>query len=431
MADDSDITAEWFLLPDILNPTDDLAGWTFDRSWQSVLNDCGFGSVSLLKDAPFGITQHSVIGFSYRGTRAFNMLYLDAEQVVRAPEEETGPAEKNVLSGPGLEAIFGWARIYPAGGVERQPIQEQRAMNWTEVQYDDSGWAAITVILAMSAAQASWGTVGNNHPWDPNFPDGTASILWSADGDDTEAIPGDIYIRQSATTVTAGLHRLYVGADNRAEVYVDGLLVMVVDGVTEETAPWIHMTSIDISLPTGAHVVAAKVTNYAFDPANINTTPETGNPAGFAWALYEVDAVGTVGSLIDHSDSSAVVEDFPAGPPGMSAGQAMGILLDEAQTRGWMTTLTWSFDDVLDTDGATWPITPNIAARVGSDLLTWFKELADSGYIDFWLSKTTLELNAVIGGTRGAATGIDFEVPTDLDDPSSGNLTALILHGTS
>jgi hypothetical protein len=199
--------------------------------------------------------------------------------------------------------------------------------------------------------------------------------------------------------------------------------------ITGDTQIGFQQTSkATLDLTAGLHSIAARV---------VNAAPTGANPTGFAFTVVTQFPDGTLGAIEGSSSvaGGALVIEYPAVEPGMTPGEAFLFALNEARTGtalgGGRATgdplaavnlVSTTFDETFDTDGVPWPSTAMIATKVGTTLLTFLRELAAAGHLDFAMTPGALILNAWVGGTRGDPSGVDFHSPTDENDPTTGNL---------
>lgn len=414
------ITATLVELSDLVTPIETLS-LSRARSWRDELNEAGSGELTLQNDDPalpsFALP-NSLVNFYLAGVLSFTLLLesffaTDIDQLEEA-------AETTVFKGRGHLALLDRILVYPGLGVGKKPIEEDRAFNWTARAYDDSTWVPATLVTTVGDAKTNWDGGDPDVQWDPDFPDDTAEILWASDGTVSAAGVGDCYFRQFVTIPYDGTYALIAAMDNYGEVYPDGVLV-VTPGQSESLEVGFKSRSqVTLEFTAGSHLIACKCTN-AIGVAS--------NPAGQAWAIYEIDALGKLGSLIAHSEAaSTVMVEYASEPPGMSPGQAIILAVAEGQARGCLPDLAYSFDEVLDTNGDPWPIVADIATKVGTTLLQFLRELSGT-YIDFAMAPGTLTLDAYIRGGLGGTPGVNYHSPTDPNDPATGSLLQLTRTG--
>lgn len=123
------------------------------------------------------------------------------------------------------------------------------------------------------------------------------------------------------------------------------------------------------------------------------------NPAGVSWALTD-DGDETTMTIFQSSADDAKVLSYPARVPGMTPGKVLGLLLAEWRARGGGGFANPTFSDKTDSNGVQWPAPPDIATKVGTSLLGFLGELADT-YIDWRLSQDGSTLDAYVIDTMG------------------------------
>lgn len=375
-------------------------------------NDAGSGQITLDNDdAQLAlIDDNSLIRFEIGGCAALTMIPRSRTRQTVAEQEEYD--ETTRLEGPGHLALLDEAVVYPSRGLDARPIEDERAFNWAAVPFDDSGWAWASPAGLQRDGLVNW-TDDDGVPWPYNWPDGDAEWI-SPDGTTDTNEPGDNYFRNTFTT--AGAVTIFAAADNLGDIWVDGQKVMELDTFTQTT-------SLFLDTSPGEHTIAAHIWNAPDD------YPPGDNPTGLLVAVYPTNGATrliTSSSPILRSDDSWRMCAYPPYPPGMTPGEILIVLLDEARARdgSCLEGLTLMFDAEVDSAGTPWAETADYSARVGNDLLTVVKELADQ-YIDVWMAPGGLELYAWVKGGQGAATAVTFHEPTDDEDPESGNLAAL------
>jgi nucleoid-associated protein YgaU len=126
------------------------------------------------------------------------------------------------------------------------------------------------------------------------------------------------------------------------------------------------------------------------------------NPAGLICAIYEATKEG-LGQLLTTSNGSWKCLGYPVNEPGMTPGEVMGILLREAKNRGCFPSLSWTFNNSVDSAGRPWRRVGDISVRVGDDYLTVITQLAET-YVDFAMRPAGLILDCYdIDAPQGAA----------------------------
>ena len=381
-----------------------------------ILNAGGVGSFTTGLDDPslstlefgrlFQITLEDVVRFT-------GIVESQDRAVATAGEEA---AEVATIQGRHHSAILESAVVEPEGGAALSQFSSTRVFNWANPGYDASSWVNAAALARQGQnpnATSQWATPYQASLMPTNWHDPSAYWMGPAVGDWEDTPDGRWYLRWSITIATAATYRLEFSCDNDAIVYLDG--VQVGDG----GYGYFDTYKIDVTLPVGTHVIAARVYNQ----------PKTGNnPSAFIGALWSLDD-GELDTVIarTQSGSSMVVLNTPvdtagvSGPlfsipvPGMTVGEVLDILLDEAQARGALTGWTWDFTTTADTDSTAWPNTAEIALQVGSDYLSVLKLLSGT-YIDWTCDVDDLVLHAYVPGGLGSASGVTFTKGTTITD---------------
>lgn len=88
---------------------------------------------------------------------------------------------------------------------------------------------------------------------------------------------------------------------------------------------------------------------------------------------------GAWADVVFKSDTTWEMLAYPASAPGMTFGQILNIMIDEAQARGALTGLTAGFTDTVDSDGTAWSTMIEFGVPVGSDIEQAIRALEDAG----------------------------------------------------
>lgn len=410
---DPPITAEAVTIADLSTvvgtfPLMEDYGWLVQRS------DVGSFVLTLNNLDParaFIVTPNTLINFYLFGTLAATGWFENRDTNELATDEE--PEETSTYRGRLHGGLVDLITLDPPGGLERWPIADDRNFNYTDPAYDSSAWVTPTNVSTVLNAQTNW--AGGTDPavqWDPDFPDpGTIQILWASDGTDTDAGVGDCYYIEVITAATTGTHALVTAADNYGEVYIDGQPMATPGQESDLRIGFTRMTKQLFDLTAGDHLLAAKCTNAP------GASP---NPAGIAWAVYESNALGQLDTLIAYSNTTDVVMlEYQTQTPGMTPGAAIIAFLAEAAARAGVDPLaianlvTVSFTVDEDTAGTPWPVTADMATKVGRTLLEFLRELAET-YIDWRMRPGTLILDVWVKDGQGDILDVNYERGTTL-----------------
>jgi len=370
------------------NPATVLA--TLDRArrerWQKVLSEHGTGSCVLqnddadLADATYG----RLLRWEVDGRATFLSIIEGRDQVLISQQEDVDEATE--VGGRGVLAQWDDGVVYPEAGATGRPFSDQRVLNWTSADFDDSGWRPVKLGQR----------IGDVHQVDPNiakgFPDADAHVLWAWGSGETGSPgaggiePGIALLRKTVTVGTAGWYRFFVSADDGATVIIDGVQLYA------EARLWFHLEtqSVDVYLSAGSHQLAMRVENL-----------DNGNLAGnSAWGLMSAVAItedGELGAVLVRTDSTWKGVAYPPKPPGFTIGRAIRVLLEEAQARGALLGWTLGFTDTADSAGQAWVEEPELAFQCGMDLYSVLQELAEA-YVELDVAPAQLVLYAYSDG---------------------------------
>jgi hypothetical protein len=391
----------------------DLSATAFGKQWQKTKSDVGSGQVQLANnDANLpAITYGDFVRFDLDGTPDFLMLVEAIDTVSIAPAEEVD--EVTTITGRGSLAQWEQAIVLPPNGVAGQPYTETRVFDW--------GAAELHIAISTAAAPTRWQAAvlltqvgqGSEGAPPPEFPerwlgyplgwsDPTGYWVWSEAAGAGPAMPaGTSYFARDVNVPTAGYYAVYMAADNRYTLKIDGV---VIDTFEEEQSQegYQYTRRADLFLTAGIHRIAAKVTN---DSAT--------ELAGFVSALWSQDAERNDDTLILRADDSWSAIGYPDVAPGFTAGHVIRILLEEAQDNGALTGWTLDFTDTVDSEGNAWPVDQQFSFRVGMDLLSVLRQLGSSD-IDYIADPASLTLHAYVIDGMGVAADAATATLSDL-----------------
>lgn len=365
------------------------------KQWQEVVNDAGSGSVLLQNDDPdlALATFARLLRFELDGQAVFTAAIENRNIVEISQAEEVDEATQ--VGGRGLLALWDDAVVYPEGGATGRPFSDQRIFNWTSADYYDGGWQDIKLGQK----------IGDVHRVDPGiavgFPDPHAHVIWAkgTGGAGAGNAPvGYAYFRKTLNVPTTGWYRLFLSADDGAEVIIDGVQIHA------EARLWFHLETkaIDLFLTAGAHQLAVRGENLD----NENPDPAT-NSAWVLLSIMKVNENGTLGASICRTDNIGWKGvGYPPKPPGMNVGRVMMTLLAEAQARGALLGWTLAFDDVADSAGKPWTDEPELAFQCGMDCYSALLQIAES-YVELDTAPAQLILYAYSGG-YGEAKSVSY-----------------------
>ena len=368
------------------------------RQWQTVVGDSGTG-LAILENDDVDLASASygrLLRFELDGRAVFLASIERKVQVVLSQDEEVG--EETEIGGRGILALFEDFVVYPEAGAGGRPFSDQRILNWTSADFDDSGWR--TVIVGQK--------IGDVHAVDPNiakgFPDAEARVLWAHSSSGAAGAgaggtpPGLGYFRAPVDfeVPTDGWDRLFLSADDGVSVNVDGVQIFA------EARLWFHLETkwVDLYLSAGPHQISALGENL--DNGNL-----AGNSAWILLSLIEIEEDGDLGTVILRTGADWKGVAYPPKPPGMTPGRVIRILLEEAQARGGMIGWTLGFTDTADSHGQAWADDPELAFQCGLDGFSVLRQIAET-YCEIDVAPAQKVLYAYAGG-YGEETGITYE----------------------
>lgn len=356
----------------------------FNVQFTDIGSDVGNGEFSLLRDDLQVATladldgPDKIVVVSLDGTDMFAWVIETAEDLIIDEGEEA--AEIVRFSGRSTAILLDDCVVYPSKGtfdvdappelsgltVVAKPTSPDRYMGWMEPEFDDSGWAAATVIEANEGATRAEGQ-----------PDGDSDWIWyEAASGGAHAAGQTMLARDTFTPVSSDVFSvkvIYAGRDD-VEAYLDGVLVEKTDPA-RETDVGTHareaVVEINGALP---HTLAFKV-------QHLNGSKK----AGLTYVVYEHNT----DTVLARSDTSTVVLDA-TDEPGMTPGEVMNQLIDEGQTRGWEPDFATSFNSTdCSRSGEDWAtITGAFEVRVGDTLLDVVNQLAE-GWVEWTVEPGT------------------------------------------
>lgn len=393
---------------DLANPIVDALDYTFGRQFLDEYNDVGSGQISYTNtdvDAKNAILPDRLITFSVWGVRAWTMLVESLNRISIDPSEEFG--QITTVLGRGHMSVFDESVLYPSRGTGVLPIEEDRTFNWSTPSpvYDDSGWGYAVQICTVELAQIIWPKQPFVEGWpEPKY----TGVIWARGSTYLNALTGYCYFRRDFTVPSSSWYLVYAACDNEGELWLDGQQVLTLGG-------FLSTFSYSVYITAGTHTIAVRGLNYA------DAFPGHKNPAGLVVAIFSQDANGEPDTLIVKSDWTWKISPYPADPPGMEVGRVLHTVKNEATARAELTDVSLMFTETEDSAGQPWPITVDIATKVGTSFLVFLLELSAT-YIDIWMEPGTLNFYAWNTGTRPTPNNLTLYSPTDENDPLSGNM---------
>jgi hypothetical protein len=381
-----------------------------------------------------------VIRFYDQGWCCFAWIVQTIERVQIARGEEIDQVTR--FSGKGLLDILSEALVYPANsldalprgpeGMSMRPVEVDRYFSWQSNAYDDSAW-----VNAKLYAQYWPGEDDSPPGMPPNSGMHAGCTVWPLPGcwrittnlGNYWIAPGGwCYFRKLFWIDDADPTRnmvFYGLADDESKWWFDGLPMY-------ETFQWENsdadLVRFEVDVAPGFHYIAVAVHNSELGPMWSDLFGEWINPFSVMCAGYQFD-INTgevIGEPIVQTDESWKVVDYPPGPPGWTPGQVIErCLYESGWSRKTIPFVGMGFTKEADSDGTPWPFVTDIATKVGTDYLTFFKELCET-YVDIWMEPGAFTLHAWIKGQRGShREDVVLHPVTSATDPWSGNLAGL------
>ncbi|HEY1119879.1 MAG TPA: LamG-like jellyroll fold domain-containing protein [Acidimicrobiales bacterium] len=398
---------EWTI--EIIDPATGTVKGTIDSAlegsgWEDVWSDLGAGILRLAADDPAvaDIERRDIIRCTYRGAAAFQWRATKSQLVA----DDDGPGILT-WSGPGRLSDLTAARVVPSRGFGASPVEEVRSFGWPAVDYDDSYWGDLSVSLGpQGTPTAYWYGLGD-------WPDPSAEWMWAPGAATNYAATGDVYFRTVFTVDTGGWHTIHLAVDDRGALWLDGQRLLT-------TQSWDNsnnsIVTVKVVLSAGEHTLAVWGNNNPGEVGN--------NPAGVLVAIMPEAG----GPSIFSSGAGWKCLAYPLFPPGVTFGHAVGIVLTEAQDRGLLDGLDWTFDDDVDSNGDPWPYLDDVTAKVGSDLWSLIKaHVGIDCQVHMPGAAYRLDLYRADGG--GPERPYTLDRPTDDTDPMSGVLVGQRITG--
>jgi len=330
----------------------------------------------------------------------WTMELEDPSDVVVSEQEEAGEVV-TWTGGDWLTARMAKAHVQPDAGYGVLPWYPTRWFNFSADRLRDDDPAGPQGAWPFATGQLPNYDSDNYFGRPEGFVDtaGPAGSgpewLWNSDTRTVFAAAGVCYFRQRFTLASDALVMWQLAADDEGELWVDGVPVCRVEGVYKGGA-----VVASVQMSAGEHLIGCWGRN------------RNALRAGVVYAGWSVSD-GMPDTLLVRSDASlARVLGYPADPPGFTPTEVLRLVVDEEQTNGGLTGVSFSFTSAADTDGAPVTEVTDIAAPApGSSLLTLFQMLAET-YLDIDgdpLPGTDVEANpdrllvdAWVRGTRGS-----------------------------
>lgn len=405
-----------YRLPDL----DPVGGFTGEielarsRTFTKELNGTGSGSFIIenedaLSELLEELDYVKIFRSDDMGTAKFGLLLGPSERTELNAERD-GEIESELSTkweGVGPLGALGLAVVDPTLGPNpnaTETAETDRTLDWKIYEYDDDGWDD-AIDTGIAVRPKGWEDSSADKIWHPDYDDAN---VWSP--------PGPYLFRKTFNVADAGWYILDAALDNYGGIWIDSVKVLSLATVARENFALTH--HVGIYLTAGDHVVTARVTNQTGDD------PEPGNPGTLLLSVARLVGNLDRGTVVVRSNSTGWKTFGTYLQPGVTPGMALRILLEEAQDRGAIPFVTWTFSDTLDSNGDAWDTTSSVSTKVGTDLLSLVGELVGAGRIDVEMS-VDFELRVTNAGGIGVDSGVVF-APSPEDDPESGNLEGIV-----
>ena len=373
------------------------------KQFQEVLNDTGTGKCVLANDdSNLALVEYGdFLQFALDGAAVFTSIIETKKSVLVAEGEEHDEATE--LSGRGWLAMLEDAVVYREVQVSDTPFTDTRVFNYASIYQPFTGVSA-------PYSYGTWASAGVYYSGKPtDFPDPTAEWIGPEAPVAGDNPVGYWYFFGTGVVPADALLRLYVAADNAIDFWINDVLVLST-GVTDfETSK-----TVDVPMTAGTFTYAARIYNA---PVGAD------NPSGFIFSLVELDPDGEVLSIVSNSESSFTVSwvyDYPAEPVQFTPGTILAdALFDQAQDRGALPLLAYSFDTVVDSDSVPWPTTSETTLQIGMDYLSVLRQVAEQFSLDYRMDPATPTLH--VYASAGSVTSVELEAGV--------NLTSLTVDG--
>lgn len=372
-----------------------------DRRVADIKNDVGSWSVTVPRDSADAslLEPYNLVRFLVDGTVRFaGRIGPWDQQTIEAAEEAD---ERLTVGGPGILDTLRDARVYPHPDCTLR--HDTRYFSFAAIDFVDWGsWDPAVELFRQDDEDDSLYGVEVPSEW----PDPTAYWIWGTDVDlmaDPPQAIGKCYFRRSPNLASAGDFALHIACDDAYKLFVDGVLV----GENAEAHMFRYFDRYDLFLEAGVH-------DIAIECENVSRPVSSTNSAGLIFAMYTTADGGELDDLAIHSDDDWQVLAYPAQPPGMTPGEILEVLFDEAQARGALAIWSIDFDGDEDSNGDPWDAEIDVTARVGAEtFLDMVRKLAESD-IDIAVNHQTLTFRAFNKGGLNTGGAVSITVGDDV-----------------
>lgn len=381
----------------------------FDVSLTDTANAFGAASFKLKNDDPqvSGIAINDLASISIDGVADAFWFVIESIKTIDIDGDE-GAGQVTTYSGRQSACELERIRVYPALGlvpgvgqadgymVARSPWSDDRLFGWPDPDRAgllDQETNKSDNILQMTgtARPVGWPDVDSYFVGDS----GGADVIYAAARIDPTDMDSDRVI-------------VWVSFADEGELYWNGVLLVQVLG-SEADRNKTHRVSLEVT-PGELQILSVKVRKI------------TATNAVFGCCVHQRGGTFPLLRTQGPGQDWTMTAD-PTVPPGISPGELIMQILDEATDRGLAHGWTVDFDAVEDSNGDPWPLIPIFPARVGQDSLADVLERLVEGWIDWAVlpgsdGRTLSAWNAEgvdlpgggTGAGRGSASGVTVTV---------------------
>lgn len=363
----------------------------FSRSCQVQKNDVGSLSFQILRDDT-GAVNLGVTGERIEVTLTDDLSGSEQTMMIgrvgpwSQVHDDRGEeaAQTYSVSLPGTLSYLADAMVYPRVDAGLfQSKADTRFFNFASPDWDGwLSWPAATALYQQGNPATSYYGVTIPKDW----PDPLAYWIWSRPLDPTAlSSAGTAYFRTEIET-EAGNHAIYITADDSWRLYIDG------EPVDEHYTygDWEKTFAVTHEFNAGTHTIGVFCTNLQ------------GYVAGLICSIFKTGSDQVLETLVAHTDASWSTLSYPTSPPGMTPGEIMKVIFDEALARGTLTIggTAWSYDftETDDSLGNAWTEPIEMTMKIGESVLDAVRKMAET-WVDIRVDMATQTFQMVNKGT--------------------------------
>jgi hypothetical protein len=406
----STITTKIYALADMTTVLATLTS-PMGEQWSDVMNDVGSGQFQLQADDPqlSDCALGNVAQFNVDGSPAFSFVI---DRRVRASISKPGEEDEGhtvILSGEGIGQILNRWRVTPDLGFEKNPWARTRTFSFASPEFTpDGSWIVPTVIVPQQYATSAHYTGLPDGFWCPAEP-----WIGPSSGDDDAAPFGYWYAIYYFTLPDDFIVTFGMAVDDRANVFIDGFLLTNIDPNVDPSSGYRSTTVATVRLSSGFHTFAVKVINDLgdVDPGFGEGSTVAGNPTGFILTAWQTDAAGQlIQRLFGTADyADWLILEYPDTAPGMTIGDVVQTLIEEANTDSILTELaSWDFGPITDSAGNDWDQLESVTVNDGDSLLDSVRAFAGA-YCDWSMAADSVNMHMWRFGERGSSAGVTYD----------------------